>query len=441
MQFIKAFIIPIVLLLVVLDMIFYRFLLKISGGLGMGIYFVILILCLEYYSFYAFRTLNKTTLGLGIYIVLHLWLYGSFIYFAVTGPRGFSSPHFKKMIIILTLFIVPKIFLAAAMILEDVGRIIGYTYQSITHTAPEHIPGRRKALAWIALGIAAIPFIGVLDGILFGKYRYRVIKKKIKIKGLPKEFEGFTITQLSDIHSGSFDNKEKVEYGVNMALAQDSDILVFTGDMVNNYYKEMLPWKETFAKLRAKHGMYATLGNHDYGDYGNLTPAEKKESIAKLQEMQREMGFKTLNNQKDTIERNGKRLNIIGVENWGSSHYFPKKGDLRKAAQGVQKDDINILLSHDPSYFDHDIDGYDNIINFPQTMHLTLSGHTHGMQFGIEIPGLIKWSPVKYRYHNWAGLYQQKGRQLYVNRGFGYLAFPGRVGEWPEITVLELTKA
>ncbi|MGQ1929483.1 metallophosphoesterase [Ornithobacterium rhinotracheale] len=402
-------------------------------------YVILLFLVLiECYSFQAFRIYTKNNTFLYAYIVVNALIYAAIVYFLFSGIKNFATPAFKKLIILFTLFIVPKILIAIGMMIEDAFRLVGYLFQAKDGGT---MPSRRKAVSLIVLGVASVAFLGVLDGILFGRYRFRVIRKKVKIKDLPEEFEGFTITQLSDIHSGSFDDVEKVNYGVQLANEQKSDILVFTGDMVNNHYSEFVPYQKIFSQLNAKDGMFAVLGNHDYGDYGNLTPAEKKESIAKIQEMQREMGFTVLNNEMKTIERNGKRLNIIGVENWGSSPYFPRKGDIRKASAEAKEGDINILLSHDPSHFDHEISGYDNIVDFEKFMHLTLSGHTHGMQFGIEIPGLIKWSPVQYRYHHWAGLYENKGRQHYVNRGFGYLAFPGRVGEWPEITVLELTRA
>lgn len=438
MLFLKNFLIPILLMLALVDVLFFRFLLKIFKA-GMPLYFLILVFALEYYSFQAFRTVNKSTLGIISYTVIHLALYGSLLYFAISGKGNPSTSNFKVVMIILTLFLVPKIFLALSLIVDDIVRISTYLFKSSGGEAVE-IPSRRKAATWIGLGIASIPFVAVLDGIFRGKYRYRVIKKTIEFADLPEEFDGFTITQLSDIHSGSFDDVEKVDYGVKMANAQKSDVLVFTGDMVNNVYTEFEPYKDTFAQLTAQHGMFAVLGNHDYGDYGNLTREEKKQSIERLQEMQREIGFKPLNNAMQTIERNGKRLNIIGVENWGHSHYFPKKGDLKKATANVKDKDFNVLLSHDPSHFDHDLTDHDNVIDFSKKMHLTLSGHTHGMQFGIEIPGFIKWSPVKYRYPKWAGLYEMNGRKLYVNRGFGYLAFPGRVGMWPEITVLELKR-
>uniref|UniRef100_UPI0039A5A34B metallophosphoesterase n=1 Tax=Ornithobacterium rhinotracheale TaxID=28251 RepID=UPI0039A5A34B len=401
--------------------------------------FILSLILIECYSYQAFRIFTKNNLFFAAYIIINALIYGSIIYLLFHGGRNnFTNPAFKRLIILFTLFIIPKTLLALGMMIEDSFRLASYLFHA---KGGATLPSRRRAISLIALGIASVTFLGVLDGILFGRYRFRVIRKKVKIKDLPEEFEGFTITQISDIHSGSFDDIEKVNYGVQLANEQKSDILVFTGDMVNNHYSEFVPYQKIFAQLNAKEGMFAVLGNHDYGGYGNLTPAQRKESLEKIQQMQREIGFTVLNNEMKTITRNGKRLNIIGVENWGNSSHFPKKGDLRKASAHAQEGDINILLSHDPSHFDHQMPEYANVVDFPKFIHLTLSGHTHGMQFGIEIPGFIKWSPVQYRYHHWAGLYENKGRQHYVNRGFGYLAFPGRVGEWPEITVLELTRA
>lgn len=420
-------------------MAFFRFLLKASRGVGMSVYFWLVLIALEYYSFHAFRTINKTSAGLWLYILVHLALYGSILFFSLNERRGFSSPNFKRLIILLTLFIIPKIFLAISLIVDDIVRLITYSLKSYT-TDDVAVPSRRQAAAWIGLALAAIPFVSVLDGIFLGKYRYRVIRKTLYYDDLPDAFDGFTITQLSDIHAGSFDNAQKVNYGVKMAAAQNSDIIVFTGDMVNNEATEMEPFIDIFSQLNANQGMYAVMGNHDYGDYGNFTEQEKKQNIIRLKEIQSEIGFLPLSNNLHTIERNGKRLNIIGVENWGHAAFFPKYGDLEKATATVLPNDFNILLSHDPSHWDHDLPEYENVINFNKKIHLTLSGHTHGMQFGIEIPGLIKWSPVKLRYKNWGGLYEKNNRKLYVNRGFGFLAFPGRVGMWPEITVLELRK-
>ncbi|MXV38885.1 metallophosphoesterase [Flavobacteriaceae bacterium Ap0902] len=409
------------------------------GGTGIVFYFILIILGLEYYSFQAFRNVNQNVIALWVYILIHVLLYGGLLYMNINGRAPASSAAMRNSLIILSLLVIPKIFIAIIFIIDDILRLIQYGVSSLGNNTPD-MPSRRKMITWLGLGIAAIPFIGVLDGIIFGKYRYRVIRKQVFFDDLPEEFDGFTITQISDIHSGSFDDPEKVKYGVELANAQKSDVLVFTGDMVNSVYTEFEPYVDMFSVLTAKEGMFAILGNHDYAVHSKLDAVERRESVNKLQDLQRKVGFEPLNNEMRTIERNGKRLNIVGVENWGNSEHFPKEGDLKKATAGVKQGDFNVLLSHDPSHFDHDLKEYDNVINFPKKMHLTLSGHTHGMQFGIEIPGLVKWSPVKYRYHNWAGLYEENQRKLYVNRGFGYLAFPGRVGIWPEITVLELKK-
>lgn len=441
MQFIRVFVIPLIILLVMVDMIFFRFLLKISRGIGIAAYFWIVVIAIEYYAFQAFRALNHSKTGLWTYIIVHVLLFGGLYYFSSTRKLSeFNYANFQRFVVLTTLFLVPKIFLTLTLMVDDFVRLFQYSFTSAETSDAIDVPSRRKVATWIGLGLAAIPFIGVLDGVFRGKYRYRVIRKTIYFDDLPEAFEGFTITQLSDIHAGSFDDKEKLDYGVKLALKQNSDVLVFTGDMVNDIADELEPYVDIFKQLEAKDGMFAILGNHDYGEYANISDRERAESVAHLQNMHKEIGFKMLNNAMHTIERDGQRLNILGVENWGHADFFPKRGDLRKASDGVQEGDFNVLLSHDPSHFDHDLKDHDNVIDFEKKMHLTLSGHTHGMQFGIEIPGFIKWSPVKYRYHNWAGLYEEKGRKLYVNRGFGFLGFPGRIGMWPEITVLELRK-
>lgn len=438
--FLKTFFIPLVVLVALIDFAFFRFLIRLTQGQGFGLYFIVILLAIEYYSYHAAKILAPNKYVLYVYIAVHVILYGVMFIMSYSGGSGWSSQHFKSMLILLTLVIVPKIFLAVAMVIEDAVRLIWYSYHNIRMPEEIEIPSRRKAVAWIALGIAAIPFLGVVHGIFIGKYNYRVVRRQIFSEDLPEEFDGFTITQLSDIHAGSFDNDDKVQYGIDLANKQNSDIIVFTGDMVNNVYSEVVHYTPFFAKLHAKEGMYSVLGNHDYGEYGNLTAEEKKVSKPRLQDEQRKMGFKPLNNEMHTLERNGKRLNIIGVENWGNAPFFPKRGDLDLASQHARSGDFNVLLSHDPSHFDHDLDIAPNVRDYTKKIHLTLSGHTHGMQFGIEIPGVFKWSPVKYRYHNWAGLYKENDRYLYVNRGFGFLGFPGRVGIWPEITVLELRK-
>jgi predicted MPP superfamily phosphohydrolase len=251
---------------------------------------------------------------------------------------------------------------------------------------------------------------------------------------LPEAFDGYRITQISDIHSGSFDDREKIVYAIDLIKEQDSDVILFTGDLVNNKASEMHSWKELFGQLSAKDGVYSVLGNHDYGDYVNWNSKEEKhQNLEDLKYLQREMGFDLLLNESRYIERNGEKIALIGVENWGRGG-FKKAGDLKKASENIDPNDFKILMSHDPSHWE------DVVINDDYHYHLTLSGHTHGMQFGIEIPGWIKFSPIQWRYKYWAGIYQELGQYINVNRGFGFLGYPGRVGMWPEITVIELKK-
>ena len=294
--------------------------------------------------------------------------------------------------------------------------------------------GRRKFISQLAFGLAAIPFAGFLYGMIKGKHNYKVLKYQLTFKDLPDAFDGFTITQFSDTHSGSFTNAEKIQYGVDMINEQQSDLILFTGDIVNNKADEMDDWIEMFGKLEASYGKYSILGNHDYGDYVDWkTPEDKKKNFQKVKEIHPKIGFDLLLNEHRYIEKDGQKIALIGVENWGKG--FKRAGDLEKAAAGVQQEDFKVLMSHDPSHWDLKVKQDDF------KYHLTLSGHTHGLQMGIEIPGFFRWSPSKYVYKQWAGLYEELGRYINVNRGFGYHAFPGRVGIWPEVTVIELKKA
>jgi predicted MPP superfamily phosphohydrolase len=292
---------------------------------------------------------------------------------------------------------------------------------------------RRKFVSQLALGLASIPFFGIIYGVWKGKYEYRVHRVKLVSPDLPEAFDGFTITQLSDIHSGSFDNVEAVLKGINLANAQKSDLIVFTGDLVNNVANEMNDWIEHFKTLSAPFGKFSILGNHDYGDYVQWpNEAAKVQNFEQLKAVHQKIGFKLMLNENCSLEKNGQKIELIGVENWGKRG-FVKHGDLNKAMENVPSEAFKILLSHDPSHWEA------VTLHHPKHVHLTLAGHTHGMQFGIEIPG-IKWSPVKYIYPQWAGLYKKGNHHIYVNRGFGFLGFPGRVGILPEITVIELKR-
>jgi hypothetical protein len=317
---------------------------------------------------------------------------------------------------------------------EDVLRWFQKLISYLSKGETQSLSGRRKFVSQLALGLAAIPFAGFIYGMIKGKYNYKVLKYQLTFKDLPDAFDGFTITQFSDIHSGSFTNAEKIQYGVDMINEQQSDMILFTGDIVNNKADEMDNWIEMFGKLEAPHGKYSILGNHDYGDYVEWeTPEDKKKNFQEVKEIHPKIGFDLLLNENRYIEKDGQRIALIGVENWGKG--FKRAGDLEKAVEGVQKEDFKIVMSHDPSHWEYNIK--DNDFNY----HLTLSGHTHGLQMGIEIPGFFRWSPSQYVYKQWAGMYEELGRYINVNRGFGYHAFPGRVGIWPEVTVIELKKA
>ena len=293
------------------------------------------------------------------------------------------------------------------------------------------IPSRRRFVSLIGMGVAAIPFAGMIYGMLWGRYNYRVVKHTLYFDDLPEAFDGYRVVHISDIHSGSFDNAEKVQYGIDMINAQHADVI--TGDLVNNKAEEMRPWIAHFKQLHAKDGVYSVLGNHDYGDYVQWdSPDEKAKNLETLKQIHQQLGFCLLNNESVFLSRGQQRIAVVGVENWGQG--FVKKGNLKQALSQVDKKDFKILLSHDPTHWQYEV------LKDPNSIHVTLSGHTHGMQFGIEIPGVIKWSPAGWRYKYWGGVYKEKDRYINVNRGFGYLAFPGRVGMPPEITVIELKK-
>ncbi len=402
--------------------------------------FILVIAIADYYAFQSLRTITKSNWWYALYWIFTIVVIGNFVYqfYGFTRSDGFS-PSNSLAVGFLIAMVVPKLLLIAVMFTEDVFRvpqgIYSYFMQSSENgDSVKHFPARRKFISQIALGLAAIPFTSILYGMYKGKYNFKVLKYVLHFEDLPEAFDGYKLTQISDIHSGSFDNIEKVKYAVDLINEQQSDVILFTGDMVNNKATELEPYVSVFNKLKAKDGMFSILGNHDYGDYIRWNSEdEKQQNLEDLKVLQKDIGFDVLLNENRFIEKNGERIALIGVENWGKGG-FKKAGDLQKAKAQVDEKDFKILMSHDPSHWDAEV------VNDDYHYHLTLSGHTHGMQFGIEIPGWFKWSPVKWRYKRWAGIYEELGQYINVNRGFGYLAFPGRVGIWPEITVIELKK-
>ena len=376
------------------------------------------------------------------------WVYWSvniaFILCAVYAIFSFSTSNkhttfmFAFVAAAFVLLYVPKLIFGVFLLTEDVYRIVraaGVGVYKLASTAPvpiELFQTRRKFVSQIATVIAGIPFLSILYGVSKGKYNFKVHKAEVVFKDLPKEFDGFKITQLSDIHSGSFTDPEPVKHAVKLANDQGSDIMFFTGDLVNSIADEMDPWVDVFKELKAPMGVYSIFGNHDYGDYVKwYSMDQKKANLEKLVGIHKQLGFRLMRNENLKIEKNGASIELIGLENWGKGG-FSKYGDLNKAMQGTNPNSFKILLSHDPSHWEEQV-----MNNNKDHIHLTFAGHTHGMQFGIEVPG-IKFSPVQFRYKRWGGLYEENNRYLYVNRGLGFIGFPGRVGIWPEITVVTL---
>jgi predicted MPP superfamily phosphohydrolase len=296
---------------------------------------------------------------------------------------------------------------------------------------------RLKFLSYLAVTFTVIPAVSFLYGMVRGAYKYRVHKVKVSSPNLPEAFEGFKMVQLSDMHCGSFMSPDPLIKAFNIVMDQKPDAIFFTGDLVNNEANETEMHIETYKMLKAPYGVYSILGNHDYGDYKQWeTPEHKIENLEKLKDIQTQSGWRLLMNEHVPIEKDGQKIALLGIENWGGNLRFPRYGKLDNAHAGTEDYPFKILLSHDPSHWDVQVSQEQKY----NDIDLTLSGHTHGMQFGIEIPG-FKWSPVQYIYKHWAGLYKQDNQYLYVNRGLGFLGYPGRLGIWPEITVIELTRA
>jgi predicted MPP superfamily phosphohydrolase len=372
----------------------------------------------DIYFFQAVKTLTENNLVLIAYWLVDVVLVVGFMFL-----MRFRNTRVIAWLMALSLLtLVPKIFAMPVLLIEDITRLF------------RGFPPREIWVSELAVIIAAIPFVGLLYGMTGGRHHYKVHRITLKFKDLPAAFDGFTLTQLSDIHAGSFSSKAGVEKGVAMVNKQKSDVILFTGDLVNNAASEMTPWIDTFGKLTAPMGKYSVLGNHDYGDYAKWETEDiKKANLVQLKEVHKEIGFKLLLDQSVQLEKSGQKIALIGVENWGKGS-FAKYGSLTRATANVADDEFKILMSHDPSHWEA------KTLENKKHIHLALAGHTHGMQFGIELFG-FQWSPVKYVYPQWAGLYEKNGKYLYVNRGFGFIGFKGRIGIWPEITVITLKKA
>lgn len=330
-------------------------------------------------------------------------------------------------------FIIAKLFISSVFLIEDLFRGFGWLFQTVVHFRVAEASIRSGLSGIVALALSALVILAMNYGVLFGRYQFTTHHEVLEFDHLPDAFDGFRMVQISDMHLGTFDQIKRVQKGLKQLQDLNPDVIVFTGDMVNNRASEAKPYINLLKNLHAPLGKYSVLGNHDYGEYVRWKSKDEKDAnLEQLKTYEKEMGFKMLMNEHVSFEKNKDTIYLAGVENWGNPP-FPQYGDLDKATKGLNANDFIVLLSHDPTHFS------EKVVKSPLPIALTLSGHTHGMQFGIEI-GKFKWSPIKYRYADWADLYTENGRKLYVNRGFGSLGFPGRIGIWPEITLIEFRK-
>lgn len=414
------------------------------GGFLRMLYWISLIsLLLDIYAYQGVKTwvkgwksVRRQKIAKRSYLVLFIGVTILFLAAVTFSPPYLSRFQEWSLTLFLT-FLITKLFFVIVLLIGDIVRFfwgIGRRLVKPEAASGEpFFPSRRRFIAEAGILLAAVPFTGFFYAMFRGKYDYRVHEVTLHFEDLPASFDGFTITQISDFHSGSFDNMSAVTRGIEIAKALKSDLFVFTGDLVNNMAWEVEPYISLFSQLKAPYGQFSILGNHDYGDYAQWDDPEQKEAnFEKLKQHHQTLGYRLMLNENTVIRKGPDQLALIGVENWGRG--FIQRGDIDQALEGVDPHAFKILLSHDPTHWE------EKIRYHPTTIHLTLSGHTHGSQFGVESDKL-RWSPVQGRYLDWAGIANEKDRYLYVNRGFGFLAFSGRLGIWPEITKLTLRRA
>jgi predicted MPP superfamily phosphohydrolase len=404
--------------------------------------FIITMVLIDLYVFQSLKLVTaslSSKLRLGIHIAYWSFTAAAIILFLIIPYIQFEAlPKFIRVYVIAILFgfFIAKFIAMIFFLVDDARRLLQWggikTYQLVKgETTSTDAISRSLFLSWLGIGVGG----GLFGTLLYGfgnKYRYRIEKVKFQSNKIPAPFKGLKIVQISDIHSGSLDDLSAVQKGIQKINDLQPDVVFFTGDLVNNMAKEMEDKIELFSSIKAPLGVYSILGNHDYGDYVAWPSAEaKKGNLDRLKNIHAQMGWRLLLNEHVAIEKDGASIGLIGIENWGARANFAKYGDLKKAYEGADQYPFKILLSHDPSHWDAEVCKHYSDID------LMLSGHTHGMQFGVEIPG-FRWSPVQYVYKQWGGFYKNGEQHLYVNRGFGFLGYPGRVGILPEITLIEL---
>lgn len=412
--------------------------------------FLLLHLLLDLYVYFSLKILFRQSSDLARTIAFFLYWgisalsMGMILFWPYIIKAGLVHPLRSHVFGALAALFISKLLALSFFLIDDIRRFFQWSWLRVFSTparAGEHIVApsagdepisRSVFMSWLGLLAGGGLFSSFIYG--FGnKYAYRVVRQTLSFENLPSAFRGMRVLHISDIHSGSFTDKEAVRRGVDMILAEKPDLIVFTGDLVNNMASEMEAYQELFARLQAPLGVFSILGNHDYGDYvaWPVDGVDKGENLKRLKAVHAAMGWRLLLNEHVVLTQGQDRIALLGVENWSAKARFPKYGRLTEAYQGAEEIPFKVLLTHDPSHWDAEVRQ-----DFPD-IDLTLSGHTHGMQFGVEVPGW-RWSPVQYVYRNWAGLYSEGRQHLYVNRGFGFIGYPGRVGVLPEITVLTL---
>ncbi|MBK0404092.1 metallophosphoesterase [Adhaeribacter sp. BT258] len=398
----------------------------------------LLIFLVDLYVFQAVRLVMQELPGTGQAAITGLfWGWSAFTFITLVLAllsRGTPPTPFRTYwATVLFIVFASKLVVILFLFLEDTLRLMlwlipDFPGDSTAGTTPLRSPTWSK----VALLAGAIPFTAFIYGMAFGAFHYKIKHILLTFPNLPPAFQGFKMVQISDLHTGSFSTRKPLEKAVKLINAQQADVVFFTGDLVNNVATEVEPYIPVLGQLRAKEGVFSVLGNHDYGDYVRWpNRLAKIENLERLKHTHARMGWRLLINEHVKLERNGEKIGILGVENWGNRAGFPKYGKLYKAHQGTEELPFKVLLSHDPSHWDGEVN-----TKFPD-VDLMLSGHTHGMQFGFNFK-FFRWSPVQYVYKQWSGLYRKGSQYLYVNVGLGFLGYPGRVGFRPEITVFEL---
>ena len=407
-------------------------------------FFIFFIFLLDFYLYSGISPVFNKSNILNKYFNFIYWLISFIIYFIIVYvfinyEKRTPSVHFNNDIIISSfvfVIFISKFFALFPIILDDILRLFRLIFKVFSNYENNNTGfaiDRFDFLKKTSLFLGAAFFLTLLSGMKFGRYNFKVKNININIKNWSSELNGLKIVQISDLHLGGFNSIEKLDEVVNMINDQEPDIFVFTGDLVNNYFNEAVPYINSLKKIKAKYGKYSVLGNHDYCDYVGWKRSSKKwkDNFKGMLSLHKEIGFDLLLDESREININNNKFNLVGVENWGAGN-FNKDGDLEKATFSIDIKLPTILLSHDPSHW------MSQVVGFPKRIDLQLAGHTHGMQFGIDIPR-IKWSPVKWRYKQWSGLYENNSKYIYVNAGIGHLAYAGRVGIMPEITVLHIS--